>query len=112
MTTDTAHAATGWDDAWCRALDDLELDVAATEAMLRTLHDGLELPVPRGWTPPSGLGPLPAPLHERAGALLARQLEVAAAVAAELATTRRHAAVARAASSRETERPLFVDRSA
>jgi hypothetical protein len=100
-----------WDAAWVEALDRLELDVAATEQLLQALHSDADLPpvTPGEWTAPVGLGPLPAALRERAGALLQRQLETARLVATELATTRRHANAVRAASRRDVVRPLFVD---
>jgi hypothetical protein len=109
----TAAAPTQWDRAWVRALDDLELDVAAAERLLGQVHAGVDAPRPDlsgRWTPPSGLGPLPASLRERATALLHRQIEAARAVTVELGATRRHAVAVQAMSVRPEARPLFVDR--
>jgi hypothetical protein len=112
MTSAVAQAPR-WDAAWARALDAMELDVAATELLLEQVHARVDAPPPSlsgSWTPPSGLGPLPASLRERASALLERQLAAARAVAVELGTTRRHAVAVEAMSVRPQPRPLFVDR--
>ncbi|GAA3672956.1 hypothetical protein GCM10023081_09150 [Arthrobacter ginkgonis] len=69
------------DAAWDSALTELEERLAATEAWLRE-HDGaadhdvpsaLAAALPAaGWTPPSGLGPVPAALGDRLVALHSR----------------------------------------
>ena len=82
---DAAH----WDDAWARALGDLEMDVAEAESMLaidRVFEEKARDP----WTPPVGLGPMPAHLAERARALLARQLHVSRELASAARNSRRH----------------------
>ena len=88
---DTAQRgeAAQWGDAWARALGDLEMDVAEAESMLavdRVFEEKARDP----WTPPAGLGPLPAHLAERARTLLARQLSVSHELASAARNSRRH----------------------
>lgn len=100
-----------WLDAWGAALDALELDVAAAEELLRSAHLARVEDVARAsvWQPPNLLGPLPAALHVRAGALLERQLDVARRTAEALAYSRRHLAAAQRARPRPLELPVYVD---
>lgn len=61
--------------AWAAVLAELEEQVGSTEGWLREYDAGAGIPDPAalpaaGWTPPSGLGPVPA---ELAGRLLAVQ---------------------------------------
>ena len=100
----------GWHRAWAAALDDLELDVAAVEALLADSHRIRDLPPADPWSPPAGLGPLPLDLRPRADAILQRQLAAAADVARTLATTRRQAAAAaRIDTGRDPARPAYLD---
>lgn len=78
-----------WDQAWADALAALEMDVAEAETMLAVDHV-FEATVKDPWTPPVGLGPLPAHLVERARTLLARQLEVSQRLANAAKNSRRH----------------------
>ncbi|GAA3448078.1 hypothetical protein [Planomonospora venezuelensis] len=103
--------ATGdWHAAWSSALDALELDVAATEAMLVDDHRVRELASVDPWSPPEGLGPLPLDLRPRADAILARQLAAAQALAMAMAGNRRQAAMlARVETgSSGTPRPAYI----
>lgn len=78
-----------WDGAWARALGELEMNVADAESMLavdRIFEETSRDP----WTPPVGLGPLPAHLAERARTLLARQLHVSRELASAARNSRRH----------------------
>jgi hypothetical protein len=103
-----AHA--DWRLAWTAALDELELDVAAVEALLADTQRERDLPASDPWSPPPGLGPLPLDLRPRADAILARQLATAQAVGCALATTRRQATVAlRLDTGREAPRPSYLD---
>lgn len=97
---------TAWEVAWDAALTALELDVDVAE---RTLgHDHLpETPDP--WAPPTGLGPLPAALADRARALLGRQVEVSRRVAEAAVLARRHGQVAQAMRSTAPSPPVYVD---
>lgn len=103
---------TQWSDAWERALDALELDVAAAELLLAAAHGtggGMAAPV-RTWRPPVNLGPLPASLEERARTLRDRQLEVAQAVSEAAVRSRRQLAATRAVLGTVAERrPVYVD---
>ena len=65
------------------------MDVAEAETML-AVDRVFEASTRDPWTPPQGLGPLPAHLVERARALLARQLSASAALAAAARNSRRH----------------------
>lgn len=95
----------GWEEAWSAALDELEMDVVAAEALLTQEHrardlaedltkNRAELLAGTGsWRPPGGLGPLPLELRPRADAILQRQLSVAENLARALSTNRRQAAM-------------------
>ena len=99
-----------WTEAWTAALDALETDVTAVEALLAADHRLRDLPLADPWSPPAGLGPLPLDLRPRADAVLQRQLAAAAALAVAAATTRRQAAVAdRIEAGPGTPRPAYVD---
>ncbi|MBF0689193.1 MAG: hypothetical protein IR158_15680 [Cellulomonas sp.] len=100
----------GWHDRWERALDELELDVATAERLLAEAHlpDVADVAA-RRWQPPAGLGPLPAPLQERAQALLERQLDLARRTAEAMAAARRQLVAADAMRTRPVARPVFVD---
>ena len=81
--------AAQWGDAWARALGELEMDVAEAESMLaidRVFEEEARDP----WTPPVGLGPMPAHLVERARTLLSRQLHVSRELATAARNSRRH----------------------
>ncbi|MEJ5944050.1 hypothetical protein WDZ17_01895 [Pseudokineococcus basanitobsidens] len=81
-------------ESWEAALADLEVEVDAAEELLARLHRHAELPAAalrRPWTPPSGLGPLPLPLADRARALADRQARAADALGRALVLNRRQA---------------------
>lgn len=95
-----------WHARWESALAELELDLERAEAILASDH----LPVPdRGWRPPSGLGPLPAPLRERAQLLVDRQIDVAQRMAASLVANRRHARALGSMRAGTPAVPVYVD---
>ena len=103
-----------WDRAWTAALHELELDVEESEALLRAVHAGADLPAPGDvmrarWQPRRGLGQLPIPLRERASALLDRQREVTRQLLEAAHATRKHARAA--ASMRESAPaiPVYLD---
>ena len=104
----TAHE---WRAAWLAALDELDRDVEAVEALLIYDHSRRQLPVSDPWAPPAGLGPLPLDLRPRADGILSRQLAAANAITVALATNRRQAAVAaRIETGGDTApRPSYVD---
>lgn len=102
---------TSFHERWEQALGDLELEVEHAEELLRVAH----LPTPQdvaaraAWHPPGDLGPLPAPLLDRARALHARQLDVAQRLAEAAAVSRRHLAATDAMRGRPAARPVYVD---
>ena len=83
-----------WRTAWTTALDELEADVEAVEAVLIDEHRHRELPPASIWAPPTGLGQLPGELRPRAERVLSRQLAAAQALAIAMTANRRQAAVA------------------
>ncbi len=105
-TAVTGAATPTWQAAWEAALTALELDVDEAERMLDHEH------VPTAtdpWTAPTGLGPLPAPLADRARALLVRQSEVSRRVAEAAILARRHSAVAQAMRAKPPAVPVYID---
>jgi len=101
-----ARELTDWEAAWDAALTALELDVDVAERMLG--HDHLPA-TPDPWTVPTGLGPLPAALADRARALLDRQVEVSRRVAEAAVLARRHGQVAQAMRSAPPALPVYLD---
>jgi hypothetical protein len=106
--------ATDWTQAWTDALTVLELDVASCERLLHAVHAGTQLPDADGtlgsWVPPTNIGPLPETLQERARTVLARQFEVAEALAAAATRSRQQIAFAdKVQTGRSPTRPVFVD---
>lgn len=98
---------TDWTAAWEAALAELELDVEAAEQMLAA-REVAEAPHTT-WQPPSGLGPLPVELADRARALLARQVETARRIGEAAALARRHARAAQGMRATGESRPVYVD---
>jgi hypothetical protein len=98
-----------WRREWETALNALEIDVSAAEALLTDDQRLRERPVSDPWHPPAGLGPLPLDLRPRADAILTRQLAVAEAVAGALVTNRRQAALLGRMKSGPQARPAYVD---
>ncbi|NTW41024.1 MAG: hypothetical protein HGA44_14300 [Cellulomonadaceae bacterium] len=96
-----------WTAAWDAALTALELDVDAAERMLALDHIADAPPDP--WRAPQGLGPLPAPLADRARTLLARQIEIGQRLAEAAELSRRHSRAALALRSRGPAMPVYVD---
>ncbi|MPV38440.1 hypothetical protein [Georgenia subflava] len=110
MTSRPATSGPASDDLfherWVAALTALEVDVDEAERSLTGDH------VPAGrdpWTPPGGLGPLPAALRTRAEELLARQLEVARQVTEAASMGRRQARAVQAMRANGPARPVYVD---
>src|SRR5690349_16763273 len=101
-----------WVAAWSQALDELELDLGAAEALLRGAHLASVDQVARAavWRPPSDLGPLPAPLEVRARAILDRQVETSRRTAEAITRSRRQMAATRALQGRPPEAAaVYVD---
>lgn len=93
--------------AWESALAALEVDVVAAERML-ALDRIAQTPVSR-WAPPTGLGPLPLALADRAKALLDRQIEVGRRLAEAAELSRRHLRAAHAMRATEPSAPVYLD---
>ncbi|MGK5115363.1 MULTISPECIES: hypothetical protein [unclassified Geodermatophilus] len=82
---------------WATVLDDLEGEVLAAEASMDTDRaDEVEAWGRRvqDWVPPTGLGPVPADLRERAARLLQHQLAVAEALVEAIIQSRKQRDVA------------------
>jgi hypothetical protein len=118
MTTATRTAQErDWTRAWTDALTVLEMDVTACERLLDAVHAGAELAEADGtlgsWAAPAEIGPLPESMQERARTILARQLEVAQALAVAASQSRQQIAFAdKVQTGRAPARPVFVDASA
>ena len=110
MTAATGRPA-DFDAAWVEALAHLELDVATAEAMLDNDHLPSVSDVARltTWQPPTGLGPLPDALLDRARALADRQREAAEAITRTMVANRRHLAVLDQMSAAPPSRPVYLD---
>lgn len=97
-----------WDTAWASALDEMEIAVREAEALLTDAHR----PAPvacAAWTPPAGIGPLPASLEERARAVLERQLAVAQALATAMVRSRRQLRALATLAPVPVHPPVYVD---
>ena len=82
---------------WASALDDLESHVDATEEMLAGARAEEIAAWGRrsaDWVPPTGLGPLPDDLRERAAQLLQHQLAVAERIVERIIQSQRQRDVA------------------
>lgn len=100
-------------DSWDAVLTRLEADLAVLESQLSGVPDALELAAlgvkPASFTPPSGLGPLPEHLADRARALEVAQARVALRVAEVRTTAGQHLAALRAVPSPPAQAPVYVD---
>ncbi|GAB7189384.1 hypothetical protein NUM3379_00900 [Kineococcus sp. NUM-3379] len=105
-----------WHVAWVAALDDLELDVAAAEDLLRALHAQEDLPESAvsdpdlEWRTPPLVGPVPSDLVGRARTLAAAQIRVAEELARAVVEARSHLRTLKKFEDPEAA-PRFVDRS-
>ena len=106
-----SDADTAWVAAWSGALDALELDVDAADALLRSAHLASvnEVAKAAAWHPPLDLGPLPASLEVRARALLGRQLDTAHRTGQAVVVSRRQLAATRLLSHRPAEVAVYLD---
>ncbi len=101
---------TDWRAAWTAALDELELDVAAAEAMLTDGHRHAEHAPANLWKAPTDLGALPLELRPRADEILTRQLRAAEEIAKRLVATRQQMAMnARIETGEAVKRPVYLD---
>jgi hypothetical protein len=116
MTADRPSAAgrDGRASDWATVLDELEGEVLAAQASMD--QGRVEAIAAWGrraedWVPPSGLGPIPRDLRERAARLLQHQLAVAEELVERILQSRRQRDVA-ARMSYGSSRPVasFIDR--
>jgi hypothetical protein len=100
-----------WYDAWVAALDELELDVAETEALLADDQLIRDQPLTDPWRPPPGLGPLPLELKPRVDAILERQLAASSALASAMTHNRQQLSVVDKVhdAQRPPHRPSYID---
>jgi hypothetical protein len=106
----TATPAVDWREAWSAALDELEMDVVAVEAMLADERRVAETPPSDLWRPPTELGALPLELRPRADAILTRQLAAAEELARRLTANRQQSAMtARIETGEAVKRPVYLD---
>ena len=102
--------APDWREAWTSALDELEMDVEAVEAMLADERRIAETPPSDLWRPPTELGALPLELRPRADAILTRQLAAAEELARRLTANRQQSAMtARIETGEAVKRPVYLD---
>lgn len=100
-----------WHTAWASALDALELDVSAMEAMLADERRNAVHPPADLWRPPTDLGTLPLDLRPRADEILTRQLSAAEEIARRLTSNRQQTAmVAKIETGVPVSRPAYFDR--
>jgi hypothetical protein len=101
----------GWRGAWAAALDELEMDVETTEAMLADDRRMAQTPRANAWQAPQDLGALPLELKPRADEILTRQLAAAEEIGRRLTATRQQQAMtARIETGESVNRPVYVDR--
>jgi hypothetical protein len=99
-----------WRSAWVAALDEMELDVTAAEAMLADDHRYAEHPPANLWKAPTDLGALPLELRPRADEILTRQLHAAEESARRMIATRQQMAMnARIETGEAVKRPVYLD---
>lgn len=115
MSAAVAAAPASFQSAWEGALAELEVDVTAAEQLLQAIHGGAafdDVPAgPGSWAPPTGLGPLPESLAERAHLVLARQLAVSERMAQAAVLSRQQLELDRRMRPElPASRPMFVDR--
>jgi len=100
-----------WRGAWTAALDELEMDVAATEAMLADARRMAEAPAADPWQPRPDLGTLPSELRPRVDEIITRQLRAAEEISRRLTATRlQQAATSRIETGERIKRPIYLDR--
>ena len=104
-----------WSAAWADALAELEISVDEAEALLRAAHTtgpvdaGAVAAIGSGWSPPIHLGQLPAPLVDRAKALVDRQLRVARQLAEAAAHSRRQLRAVEGMRAQAEASPVYLD---
>lgn len=109
---DGRDAERSWRTEWEAALAQLDLDLDAAEALLAattSASSAVAVEALGSWTPPAGIGRLPESLHERAEAVLARQLRVIEDVARAAVRSRQQLELSRRMAPSQPTPPLFVD---
>lgn len=100
-------------ETWELVLDGLEADLAVLESQLGGIQLAGEPAAlggrPVTWTPPSGLGPLPDQLLDRARTLEAAQTRVALRLEEIRTTAGEHLAALRAVPTAQAHSPVYLD---
>lgn len=118
MSADRAPAAGGAspDDRtrfslWERALGEVESDLDDAEALVAPgyLLDAAPAVTLGGWTPPTGLGPMPAELAERALAILDRQTRLTPRLEEAARAARSHLRAVGSMRTNDTSTSVYVD---
>jgi hypothetical protein len=84
----------------------MEIAVTEAEALLADAHRAVSA---TPWSPPVGIGALPAPLEERARALLERQLTVARVLSSSIVRGRRHRRALATLAPTPVHPPVYLD---
>lgn len=97
--------------AWSAALDTLErdLDVAAALSAPGFLLDADRSAPVLDWTPPTGLGPLPESLADRAGRILDRQTSLLPQLEDAAQSARSHLRAVGSLRTNDTTASVYVD---
>ena len=106
-TTDATARA-----AWAAALDDLEisLDAAARALAMSTSSKGGLASTVTAWTPPTGLGALPADVAERVQDLLRNQQKLIIELEQARSLTRKHLTAVRSVPpERDARASVYLD---
>ncbi|MBZ2196851.1 hypothetical protein [Occultella gossypii] len=108
---DAATVTRGEPATWAEFLDTLERDARHTAVPSPSTTTATTMPPADGaaWVPPSGLGPMPAGLADRARAVLAAQQDAAAALRGSMSAARRHRAAIAAVPSADAGHPVYLD---
>ncbi|HEY0187053.1 MAG TPA: hypothetical protein VGC67_06160 [Cellulomonas sp.] len=95
---------------WLAVLTELEDAADHAERLLELARRSDETPPAAvWWQPPRGLGPLPAGLAERAGALVERQQDLQRRTAESVVERRRSLRTAQALRTRPASVPVYLD---
>ncbi|TDE94737.1 hypothetical protein EXU48_08030 [Occultella glacieicola] len=103
-------AVPGTPNTWVEFLDALEHEARRAAAATSSTTEAAQWPLPSvAWHPPSGLGPLPADLRDRARAVVHAQQEAATALRESMAAARRHRAALATVPSADAGHPVYLD---
>jgi len=97
--------------AWEAALDELDRSMDQAEALVAPgfLIDDSDVLPDLSWTPPAGLGPIPAGLADRAVTILDRQLELTQRLEEAASTARAHLRAVSSMRTNDTTTAVYLD---